>query len=539
MEDTLFLPIKILIRDGMYMVFVNKIIENVDNEMEKLISNRGFVRQKVEATNKAEKVNDAVPEWLKDAEKLIEEEEKFEIEMDTERSNNCFTGPFCVFGSERRYKLYSEMLEKMKTLNTKCNFEPFSSPIPSLEYFSSGYFVSFESTKNTSDQLMEALQDDRSRVIGLYGKQGSGKTKLAEAVGEKAKYLNIFNEVVFVTVPQNSNTLWSIQDQIADSLDLTFDRNSELARAKAISSEIKNKDRVLVILDDVRAKLELKDIGIPIKGKWCKVLVATRHQQECTLLDCQIEIPLHPLSEEEAWTLLKGYSGIDDESSSDLLNVAREVANECQGLHSRIKDVGYSFKGQSIEEWKALLDSLRHSARYQIFLSFRGDDTRYSFTGSLYDALCKEGFKTFMDDGGLESGDQISLSLTSAIGASRLSIVVLSENYASSSWCLEELVNILECKKTKNQLVWPIFYKVDPSVIRHQKSSYEKAMLAHENRLGNDSKKLQRWKSALSEIAGLSGMEYSTGYEHKFILRIVERAKNIKSSLYVRSIDME
>jgi hypothetical protein len=130
--------------------------------------------------------------------------------------------------------------------------------------------------------------------------------------------------------------------------------------------------------------------------------------------------------------------------------------------------VGSSLRNRAIEEWKTTLHSLKHPmAKWQIFLSFRGEDTRKSFTSSLYKALCRKGFKTFMDDGGLHTGDQISPFLLNAIEASRLSIIVLSKHYAKSSWCLDELVKIMECMKLKNQLVWPIFYKVEPSNIRN------------------------------------------------------------------------
>ncbi|CAL5190609.1 unnamed protein product [Lathyrus oleraceus] len=175
-------------------------------------------------------------------------------------------------------------------------------------------------------------------------------------------------------------------------------------------------------------------------------------------------------------------------------------------------------------------------AKWEIFLSFRGEDTRYAFTGSLYQSLCRGGFKTFMDDRGLQMGDQISPSLLNAIEASRLSIIVLSENYANSTWCLDELVKILECMKLKNQLVWPIFYKVEPSDIRHMKKSYGKDMARHENILGVDSERVQKWKSALVEVCNLARMAYSIGYEYEFIQEIVEDANLIRSRLQIRNI---
>ncbi|WJX64689.1 hypothetical protein P8452_49437 [Trifolium repens] len=521
------------IREGVYLFQVGKIIENVIREKEKLISNHELVLKKVEEKNETEKVNDVVMEWLNDVDKVMEEEEKMEIEME-------ILEILCTsIDSERRYRFYNEMLKKIKTLNTNCEFESFSSPIPGLEYFSFGNFVCFESTKVASDQLLEALQDGSCYIIGLYGKKGSGKTKLVKAVGEKAKYLKIFDAVLLANASQNPNVR-AIQDKIAESLNLKFDRNTEAARARTISSALQSKDRILVILNDVRAKFELEDIGIPCNGNRCKVLLTTRRQRECALMDCQREIPLGPLSKGEAWTLLKKHSGIDDESSSDILNVAHQVAYECEGLPGTIKEVGSSLKSKPIEEWKESLDSLRHStARYHIFLSFRGEDTRYSFTGSLYRALCQVGFKIFMDERGLEGGDQISQSLLNAIEASRLSIIVLSENFAYSPWCLDELVKILECMRTKKQLVWPIFYKVDPSDVRNLKNSYGKAMTEHENKFGNDYEKIQKWKSALFQVANLSGLCYTSGYEYDFIQMILEKANNIKTRLYIQSMDMD
>ena len=77
-----------------------------------------------------------------------------------------------------------------------------------------------------------------------------------------------------------------------------------------------------------------------------------------------------------------------------------------------------------------------------------------------------------MDDEGLVGGNEISQALLNAIEKSKLSIVVFSENYAYSLSCLNELVTILECMKhMKNSLVWPIFYKVEPSDLRHQRNS--------------------------------------------------------------------
>ena len=154
--------------------------------------------------------------------------------------------------------------------------------------------------------------------------------------------------------------------------------------------------------------------------------------------------------------------------------------------------------------------------RYDVFLSFSEQDTHYSFSGYLYNALDREGFKIFMNDKGCKE-DCVGSSqthVTEAIEKSRFSIIVLSENYAYSSSCLDELVTTLNFTKNNNNqlLVWPIFYKVEPSDIRNLKNSYEKAMNEHENKYGKNSEKVKRWRSALLEVANLKGWHFNYGY---------------------------
>ncbi|WOG90607.1 hypothetical protein DCAR_0309851 [Daucus carota subsp. sativus] len=139
---------------------------------------------------------------------------------------------------------------------------------------------------------------------------------------------------------------------------------------------------------------------------------------------------------------------------------------------------------------------------WDVFLSFHGKDTRSNFTSHLYHALCQAGIQTFIDDHALEKGQEISSTLLDAIRNSDMFIVVLSENYAGSRWCLDELAEILSCKRTEKQVV-PVFYYVDPSDVGHQKGSFGKAFDCHKKRYSVD--KIKKWKSALSEIAKLSG----------------------------------
>jgi hypothetical protein len=102
---------------------------------------------------------------------------------------------------------------------------------------------------------------------------------------------------------------------------------------------------------------------------------------------------------------------------------------------------------------------------YDVFLSFRVIDTRIGFTGNLYNALRSKRFRIYMDVNGFMSGDQIFHSLLKALEGSSIAIVVFSENYMFFTYCLDELVKMVECKKLKNQHILPIFDDVDELIL--------------------------------------------------------------------------
>ncbi|KAH0658924.1 hypothetical protein KY289_027672 [Solanum tuberosum] len=83
-------------------------------------------------------------------------------------------------------------------------------------------------------------------------------------------------------------------------------------------------------------------------------------------------------------------------------------------------------------------------------MSFSGVDTRNNFVSHLYKRLEEKGFNVFKDDEKLERGRPISAELLKAIEESRIAIIVFSENYASSKWCLEELTKIMDCVEKKD-----------------------------------------------------------------------------------------
>ncbi|KAI3703059.1 hypothetical protein L6452_28814 [Arctium lappa] len=145
---------------------------------------------------------------------------------------------------------------------------------------------------------------------------------------------------------------------------------------------------------------------------------------------------------------------------------------------------------------------IHKSFKYDVFLSFRGKDTRKNFVDHLYHALQQRSIYTYKDDKRIKKGKRISDELIKSIEDSRFHIIVFSKNYASSSWCLNELVKIMECQKTTEQTAYPIFYDVEPSEVRRQSGTVGEAFAKHKKEEADN-----KWREALEEAAALAGWE--------------------------------
>ncbi|KAG2333702.1 hypothetical protein Bca52824_004882 [Brassica carinata] len=120
--------------------------------------------------------------------------------------------------------------------------------------------------------------------------------------------------------------------------------------------------------------------------------------------------------------------------------------------------------------------SLSRGYMHDVFPSFCGQDVRKTFLSHFLEGLKREGINTFIDNGIMRS-ESINSELVRAIKEARIAIVILSKNYASSSWCLNELQLIMECRSALGQTVMTIFYEVDPSDVRKQTGDFGKALM--------------------------------------------------------------
>ncbi|CAN6935337.1 unnamed protein product [Brassica oleracea] len=170
---------------------------------------------------------------------------------------------------------------------------------------------------------------------------------------------------------------------------------------------------------------------------------------------------------------------------------------------------------------------------YDVFLSFRGPDTRRNIVSFLYKELVRKNIRTFKDDKELESGRIISLELARAIEQSKLAVVVISKNYAASTWCLDELVKIMDFVNKGSLTVIPVFYKVDPCHVRRQIGEVAVQFKKHEER---DHEKVLPWRQALTNLANISGYcSCEREDESKMVEDIAERISMLIRTMKTRS----
>ncbi|KAI3802968.1 hypothetical protein L1987_31115 [Smallanthus sonchifolius] len=176
---------------------------------------------------------------------------------------------------------------------------------------------------------------------------------------------------------------------------------------------------------------------------------------------------------------------------------------------------------------------------HDVFMSFRGEDTRKNFVDHLRAAL--EGYEiyTFNDNETLDRGKSIAPELLRAIEESAISVIIFSKNYASSTWCLDELVKIMSCHRMSGHIVFPVFYDVSPSDVRKQEGHFGERFARNYN-----TDKMEIWREALVEAANLSGWDlksFANGHEatlyglqhlQKLLLEDVTKEENLR----VRSV---
>ncbi|KAJ4880991.1 Disease resistance protein (TIR-NBS-LRR class) family [Raphanus sativus] len=156
---------------------------------------------------------------------------------------------------------------------------------------------------------------------------------------------------------------------------------------------------------------------------------------------------------------------------------------------------------------------------YQVFLNFRGEELRHTFISHLDKALREKNINVFIDENAAK-GEKLN-TLLEKIEESKIALAIFSHRYTESIWCLNELVKIKECMDEGNLVTIPIFYKLSPDIVKHQKGAFGDAL--RENAGEDSDDRMKKWKEALKSVSELIGLTFDGNRnENMFIDDIVE-----------------
>ncbi|MBA0567067.1 hypothetical protein Golob_011828 [Gossypium lobatum] len=318
-----------------YVFCYGEIVEDFTNQQNALKLRKHMVKTRVdEAKRQLEHIYEDVEDWLRRAERELEETQNLKHEIDRVM---CFKwcpkwGWRCCLSKKlaENTSIISKLLETSNSVQVS-----YHGSLQGIEFTTPTDCVGPASSKSALIGIMEAINYNGVNMIKLYRMVGVGKTTLAKEVGKHAREQKLFDKIVMFTVSQNPN-INKIQDKVADFFGLKFETSSQEGKAEALFRSMQSVNKILVIVDDLWEEFKLESIGIPF-GDSTWYLIRRR-----------------------AWVLFQERAGLDDYCSS-LNDVAKEVAGECKGLPPVLDTVARALKDESLDAWRALKQRFKDS----------------------------------------------------------------------------------------------------------------------------------------------------------------------------------
>ncbi|KAK3423691.1 hypothetical protein EUGRSUZ_F00556 [Eucalyptus grandis] len=223
-----------------------------------------------------------------------------------------------------------------------------------------------EAIHRNIELIWDHLKENHACKLGIYGMGGVGKTTIMMHIHNRVLKDATFDGVIFITVSQEFN-IYKLQSDIWRALKLgVMEDEHEKKRAAMLSEQLERKKNCVLILDDLWQRLDLEDVGIPVRANGLKLVLTSRYYNVCSQMQCQEKIKIEPLSQKEAERLFLEELGSKVALNLEIEVVVKSIVRECAGLPIGVITMARSMRGVTdVFEWRDSLVKLKESSMGQ------------------------------------------------------------------------------------------------------------------------------------------------------------------------------
>ncbi|KAK4850478.1 hypothetical protein QYF36_007105 [Acer negundo] len=337
-------------------------LTTLEKEMKILVDLKNKVIEDVDYSSDAQ-----MTLWLREVEQILLEMNSVQASMTA--SNQKLCGRF--FNCSERYRLSKETARMLKEIERLLKVGDIAVKMAgriylakAVEHIPGPSIVNQTTASKNLAKVMDLLNDDDVLRIGVWGMGGVGKTTLVKNLNNQLKSSSTlqFGIVIWATVSRELD-LKKVQIQLAERLDLKASMEESVQRLAIQLHQKLQKEKFLLILDDVWETIDLDCLGVPQPEDHTgsKIILTSRSLEVCREMKTDKEVKVDVLNDEESWQLFTVNAG-KVATSEHIEPIARSVARECSGLPLAITIVGSAMRGKTmIELWMDALSELRRS----------------------------------------------------------------------------------------------------------------------------------------------------------------------------------
>ncbi|ESR65541.1 hypothetical protein CICLE_v10007294mg [Citrus x clementina] len=322
------------------------------------------------ARDNNEKIKEAVLLWLAKAIQIEIDKEMMEEKIEKNK------GPCHTWQLDWRFRcqlseLAKDKITKIDELMASRDIHSVSDLTQSADLgdLATPDYVPLESSSKALNSIMKLLKDDKVNIIGLQGPGGIGKSTLMEQLAKQIDTIAPHDKAHVIVA--ESSDLRRIQDKIAELLKFKIEEEDELQRRATLAKRLRERTKkVLIILDDVREKINLAVSGIPYgeERKRCKVIVTSRRLDVCSKMS-DVTVQIEELGEEDRLKLFKQIARLPDSEAFE--GAAKVIVKACGSLPNAIAIVAGALRGKLANESNESLVNIWNDAVEEVIRESR------------------------------------------------------------------------------------------------------------------------------------------------------------------------